>query len=129
MTGTNQPDPEIVRIGNGHAGINSVTAERVEYRDEAGQDRFLDLRQCARNWGGHREQNGRDFILLPGVSTNSADAWNLRCVGMRGILDDPPWVEFINERRTRFEFPSEETAYADLLGPLQEAGWHTFDAN
>lgn len=45
----NQPAPEIVRIGMASADVTSVSQRRVEYLDEAGQERFIDLEQCARN--------------------------------------------------------------------------------
>ena len=68
-------------------------------------------------------------LLLPGASAESAAMWRSRCVGQRGAIDDPPWVEFIHERRTRFEFETSEAVDAHLLGPLGKAGWHTFDTN
>jgi hypothetical protein len=55
--------------------------------------------------------------------------WNARCVGQRGALDNPPWIELMNERKTRFEFASRETFYRELLDPFRQAGWHTFDTD
>lgn len=118
--------PEIVRIGMARAGVTSVSQRRVEYLDEAGQERFIDLEQCARNWVRYYHEHEQDFVWVD--SAESAATWNSRCVGQRGALDDPPWVEFMNERRTRFEFASCE-AISALLGPLSKAGWHTFDTD
>ena len=118
--------PEIVRIGVANARIKCVTPQRVEYLDEAGQECFVDLEECVRNRVQSYNENKDEFVLL--TSEDSAAAWNSRCVGQRGLLDDPPWVQFTNERRTRLEFGSYEEAYA-LLGPLGKAGWHTFDTD
>lgn len=43
----NQIVPEIVRIGVANARIKCVTRQRVEYFDEAGQECFVDLKECA----------------------------------------------------------------------------------
>jgi hypothetical protein len=124
----NPPAPEVVRIGIAGAHISSVSRQRIEYVDEAGQERFVDLEQCARNWVRYRNDHEQDFCLLPGASAESAAKWNSRCVGQRDALDDPPWVEFMNERHTRFQFASYQAVYALLLDALDEAGWRTFDA-
>jgi hypothetical protein len=121
----NQMVPEIVRIGVANARIKCVTPQRVEYLDESGQECFVDLEECVRNWVQYCNENKDEFVWL--TSEDSAAAWNSRCVGQRDLLDDPPWVEFTNKRRTRLEFGSYEEAY-ELLEPLGKAGWHTFDA-
>ncbi len=119
---------EIVRIGASLARIVGVIRERVDYIDAAGDERFIDLDECARSWGLKRAQSS-DFVTLPGYTPESVASWNARCVGQRGALDIPPWVQFMNERRTRFEFTSYESLYKELLSPLKRAGWHTFDTN
>jgi hypothetical protein len=43
----NKMAPEIVRISVGNARIKCVTPQRVEYFDEAGQECFVDLEECA----------------------------------------------------------------------------------
>src|SRR5262245_31235838 len=123
----NQPEPEIVRIGVAGAQVKSVTGQRVDYLDEAGQVSFVDLEQCVRNWVGYHDKHGGDFLLMPGATAESAAEWNSRCVGQRNLGDDPPWVEFMNERRTRFEFEDSDKAYRQLLDPLSLAGLGTFD--
>ena len=100
----NQLVPEIVRIGVGNGRIKCVTPQRVEYLDEAGQECFVDLEECNRNYVQLHNEDEGDFVLL--TAEDGADAWYSRCVGERGLLDDPPWVEFTNKRRTRFEFQS-----------------------
>ena len=122
----NQHAPEIVRIGIAGAHVKSVSPEQVDYVDEAGKERFVDLEQCARNWVQHRNEHAQDFCLVSDASAEAVATWNSHCVGQRGALDDTPWVEFMNDRRTRLEFASYEAVYT-LLGPLSQAGWHTFD--
>ena len=123
----NQFAREIVRISVAGARVTSVTQQRLEYIDEAGQAWSIDLEQCARNWVQYHDDNKQDFRLTCGASTESAAQWNLRCVGERDASDNPPWVEFMNDRRTRFQFESFEAVYQHLLGRLAEVGWHTFD--
>ena len=124
-----RPQGEVVRIGLSGARIVAVTPERIEYIDMGGEERFVDLRECARAWGQWREEHRSEFLPLPGASAQSIKAWNARCVGQRGACDDPPWAAFSNERQTRFEFPSYDALYRELLNPLRKAGWHTFDTN
>jgi hypothetical protein len=82
-----------------------MTPESIEYTNEAGVDCIIDLKQCIKD--------GRPASI----------------VGFRGMLDDTPWVRFLNERSTRFEFISSDEAYKNLLSPLSKFGWATLDAN
>jgi hypothetical protein len=125
----NQESKELVRVGDGNARILRVTPALIDYTDIAGQARLIDLRECAGNWRRFHDANRHDFIIVPGSSEAEADARNSRCVGERGALDDPPWVEFMNDRRTRFEFQTYEAVYGELLGPLAKNGWETFDTD
>src|SRR5262249_12141665 len=95
--------------------------------DESGQECVVDLEECVKNWVQSHNENTHEFVVL--TSEDSAAAWNSRCVGQRGVLDEPPWVEFTTKRRTRLEFGSYDEAYASLLGPLNALGWHTFDTD
>lgn len=115
----NEMVPEIVRIGVESARIKCVTPQRVEYLDQTGKECFVDLDKCVRNWGQRAQLESEDV---------AASEWGSRCVAERGFLDDPPWVEFTNERRTRFEFASlSEALTLKLL--LAKVRWRTFDAN
>jgi hypothetical protein len=115
----NQVVPEIVRIGVGNARIQCVTPQRVEYFDEAGQECFVDLEECARNWVKEYRDTGRR---------------KYRYVAGRGMIEHPHWVEFANKRRTRLEFWSSEAYTSCFQGEarrlkhlLFEAGWITMD--
>jgi hypothetical protein len=123
----NHPQREIVRIGASAGRIVTVTPRRIHYIDVAGQEQVIDLETCARSWGRWHDAHSREFLPLPGATEQSIRAWNARCVGQRDLSAEPPWVAFLNERNTRFEFETYEAVYLELLGPLEKAGWHTFD--
>ena len=111
---------EIVRIGVGSARIKCVTPERVEYRDEAGQECFVELDKCARSSiQFHYEKEG-DFVLR---TEGGSDTPHVARRSSHGQA--PEWVEFTNERRTRFEFRSYKEACNALLQPLRKVGWYT----
>jgi hypothetical protein len=96
---------ERVRLGAGAAAIQKITRERVAYTNEAGVDCIIDLVRSVKY------------------------EHSTPIVGCRGMLDDPPWVRFFNERSTRFEFTDRDEAYDALLCPLMKFGWLTWDAN
>lgn len=123
---------ELVRLGVGPARITRVTAQKIEYTNESGRELFVDLEECARI-GGCLETAGlfppssdmdwtsvADAICGPGSETTRG------CVGLRGAMDDPPWFQFLNRRRTQFEFKDYDAIYAELLTPM---GRMTFDAS
>ena len=116
----NQMAPEIVRIGVANSRIKRVTPQRVEYRDEAGQECFVDLDKCVRIRVQHYYEKEGELVMV--TSEGSASPY----VARRSFHDEPPeWVEFTNERRTRFEFRSYKEAFNTLLQPLRKAGWYT----
>jgi hypothetical protein len=106
------------------ARIKCVTPQRVEYFDEAGQECFVDLDECARNWR-LRNEDEDDFDLL--TSEDSAATSSSRYVGDRALSFDPPWIEFRNNRRTRLEFESSNEALGLKL-QLMSVRWLTLDA-
>jgi len=120
---------QIIRIGVSEARILGVNRESVIYTDETGQKQSIDLKDCAKSWGGWREKRRENFRPLPGATEQFIADWNGGCVGLRGASDNPPWAEFMTDPRIRFEFPSYQALYGELLNPLRLAGWHTFDAN
>lgn len=116
--------PEIVRIGVGNARIKCVTRQRVEYFDEAGQECFVDLDECARDWV---EKCGDNFVEWTSEDSDAVRP-KRRYVGERGLLYDPPWIEFANKRRTRFEFESLNEGYG-LIIPLKRVRCLTLDCS
>jgi hypothetical protein len=123
----NDRQREIVQIGVSGARIVAVTHQRIDYIDIAGQEQFIDLEECAGGWGRLRDAQSQLFLPLPGATEESIAAGNACCVGQRDTSANPPWTEFMNKRNTRFEFATYEAVYTELLGPLRQAGWHTFD--
>jgi hypothetical protein len=124
-----QESTEVVRIAPAQSRILRITQKHVEYISLTGPQHFIDLQECAKNWVRWHNEREREFIALSGSSRADIDLWNARCVGTRGASDQPPWVQFMNDRNTRFEFRSYEAVYQELLGPLMQNGWHTFDTN
>jgi len=109
----NQIVPEIVRIGVGNARIKCVTPQRVGYFDEAGQECFVDLKECARN----RVKDVESWRVEDGARER-----DFRLVAKYRFQDDSPCFEFMNDRHTRFEFGSLEGAQA-LKSLLAKARW------
>ena len=87
----------------------------MKFLDEAGQECFVDLKECARNRVRYVESWRED----------GARTGDYRVVGKSGFLDDSPWIEFMNNRRTRFEFGSLEEAQA-LKSLFAKARWRVF---
>ena len=111
----NNMSHDVVRIGVGPACFKRITPLQVEFIDEAGQKRSIDLWQCARNL---------NLSLELGDDENEC-----KYVGYRGALDDPPWVQLMNDQETRFEFATADEMYEQLLILLMRVGWDTIDMN
>ena len=127
--GSGEPQSvEVIRISAGDTRIVSVSPRQIEYIALTGERCTIDLEESARNWENRYRNDSDEFVPITD-SQAEVDDWNARCVGTRGALDDPPWVEFMNARRTRFEFDSYEAIYRELLGPISRYGWHTFDTD
>ena len=114
----NQLVPEIIRIGVANARIKCVTPQRVEYLDEAGQECFVDLKECARN----RVKDVESWRVEDGARER-----DYRTVANGVLVDDSSCIDFMNNRRTRFEFGSLEGAKALKL-QLAKARWRVLSA-
>jgi hypothetical protein len=123
---------KLVRIGTGAAWISRVTRQAVDYVDAAGTSKSVDLMECAqtffclRSAGLFPPSDDLDWGKL--ASFYDYDLTETCYIGLRGVLDRPPWFQFLNRRRTQFEFAEHLDIYEELLGPLSRAGWRTFDA-
>ena len=124
---THKAAPEVHRIGSSNARIVSVTHQHIQHTDAAGRRLFVDLPECATCWMRWCQDHRQEFFPLGGASQAEIDAENARTVGLRGGGSPLWWIEFMNERKTRFEFESWEARCRDLQGPLLAAGWRTFD--
>jgi len=128
---------ELVRIGSGRALIKDITRQQVSYSDEAGRDMYVDLEECARIYhclqetGQFPPGDDTDWARLADAFPNFAaiDVSRARCVGLRAVLDEPPWFQFLNRRRTQFEFTDYEHIQAQLRVPLGHVGWSSWDAS
>jgi len=117
--------PEVHRIAPSGARIVGVTYRHIEYADMAGHAHFIDLEECAKCWlqwfHDHKQQ------IVPLGSTAEMEAEAACTVGLRGGGGPSFWIEFMNERKTRFEFENWEARCRLLQGPLLVVGWRTFD--
>jgi hypothetical protein len=122
---SHEPEPEVHRIGPSGARIVRVTHQRIEYTDAAGRRQFIDLEECAKCWVRWCHDHRQEFLLVGAQA--EIDGENARTVGLRGGGYPLWWAEFMNERKTRFEFETWEARCRELQGPLLAAGWRTFD--
>ena len=128
---------ELVHIGSGPAGIVSIAGANVEYTDDAGRRLQIDLEECARIYRCltqvHAFPPGDDLdwgSLIDTMPGFAAEPLSVQAVvGLRGAIDEPPWFQFLNRRRTQFEFTDYDHITSALLKPLAAAGhWYSFDA-
>jgi hypothetical protein len=131
--------PEVKRMSASGAHIVCITHELIEYVNTAGKRQFIDLEECARNWMRYRHDHSHEFISLPPVPEIKFEDYGAaallfnfkdsRCVALRDTYAG--WVEFMNDRKTRFEFPAGQgfggDIWRELLMPLLQVGWCTFD--
>ena len=126
---------ERVRIGIGSSLIKVVTREKVEYTDEAGREMDVDLDECALTYlclyyaGQFPPRDDTDWSKVADAFPGRAaiDASRETCVGLRGALDDPAWFQFLNRRRTQFEFTDYGHIRSALIEPLGRAGRNSYD--
>jgi hypothetical protein len=127
---------ELVHVGTPPAGIILLEKPRLEYTDDEGRRLDIDLEECARIYGcltqmaafpPDESTNWGELIdSVPGFATLPLPFQ--RVVGLRGAIDEPPWFQFLNRRRTQFEFKDYEHIQSALLQPLARSGWLTWDA-
>jgi hypothetical protein len=132
----NFPRVELIRIGAGQARILQVAEQAVEYIDAGGVQRSVDLQECARTYLAlHRSGNfppadDTDWAAIAAAYPASASGpLPYGCVGLRAVVDDPPWLQFLNSRRTQFEFTEADAIQDELVTPLARMGWQTWDAS
>jgi hypothetical protein len=121
---------ELVHIGAGLAEVTAITKSSVAYIDDIGRHLTIDLEECARTYAGLN----RLGAFPPGDTTNWSDLVDsipdfatlplsgARVVGLRAAVDEPPWFQFLNRRRTQFEFKDYDHIQNALLTPLARAG-------
>ncbi len=127
----------LVPIGVGPAAIDRIADATVSFTDDLGEASTISLVECARisrllrearafppgdddDWGSLAIVH--DFATL--------ELLPQPVVGLRGAVDQPPWFQFLDLRRTQFEFKDYEHLQNALLKPLVAAGnWYSFDAS
>ena len=129
---------ELVHVGRGQARIVNVNGRAISYVNETGDDQLINLDECRCMFSALVEAGG----YPPTDTSDWAAAWDAlpddkrshtpkSLIGMRARLDDPPWFQFTNRRRTQFEFMDLEAMDALLLGPLNatDVGTGSFDCS
>ena len=98
--------------------IIAVTQGGILYKDIAEITRWIDFRECNRNWYRQPEQQPSPF-------THQFDR---QCVARRSFYNAPlTYVEFFTEPILRLEFDDPETLW-DLLKQMKLRGnWVTYD--
>jgi hypothetical protein len=104
--------------------IESVTKEGIQYIDDEGNNQFLDLNSCNKNW-------------IKSCDPNNIHSADTKCVGWHDAYGNPPYILFCTVldaslSGTKFEFvqSSERQAlesYWSLLYLLRKVGWLTAD--
>jgi hypothetical protein len=127
---------ELVRIGTGPTRILQVTQPAVTYVDSGGVERSVDLQECARtHLALHRSGNfppadDTDWTAIAAAHpVSGSEPLRYGCVGLRAVVDDPPWFQFLNHRRTQFEFADADAIRNELVTRLARFGWQTWDAS
>ncbi len=125
---------QLVRIGVGQARIVDV-GRKLRYLDFNGAEVAIDLEDCARiaaalrSAGKFPPGNDTDWAALAAPDRGVTMLHPHGLIGLRAVLDEPPWFQFLDRRRTQFEFKDEDAIRNDLLAPLAAAGWQTWDAS
>jgi hypothetical protein len=134
----NFPGAEVVHIGIGLADVSSISKSIAAYTNDLGRHLTVDLEECARVYGCLRDVGA----FPPSETTNWSELIESvhdfatmplpvqPIVGLRGAVDDPPWFQFLNRRRTQFEFKDYDHIRNALLEPLARTGiWYSWDAS
>src|SRR4051812_44438337 len=95
--------------------VLTVTHEGITYVDDDEESKFIDLIACNKNWIERREGAGKEI--------NAAD---LMVVGSRNVSSKRPYISFLTEPSTKFEF-ADEDEYWKLWDALRIAKWGTID--
>ena len=118
---------ELVRIGEGKARIVEVGKARIDYVDEAGAKKTIDLKECARTFdaleraGAFPPRDDTDWAAI--ADGEPAPKQTGDTIGLRARMDEPPWFQFLNRRRTQFQFKDMDEMNALLMGPLMDADY------
>lgn len=129
---------ERVHIGAGPARIVSIEGAALNYIDDTGRARAVDLEECARIYGCLKKAQrfpptddldwGALADAVPGFAALPLPLQAV--VGLRGAIDEPPWFQFLDRRRTQFEFRDYDHITAALLNPLSTGTpWYSWDAS
>lgn len=118
---TRRPGP-VIYVGLEGAHIVQVIRDALEYIDRTGESWLIDLEECVKNWCRYFDLYRSEFLIFSDVTEEHLQAENATTVAVRGTR----YVQFFDDRRTRFEFRSDRERWK-LQGALFQVGWGTFD--
>lgn len=109
----------------------SFSGEGITYRDENNTEVFIDFGACRANWVSY-VNNSNEFESR-NISENDT-----KCVALRDICGNPPYIEFFSEPRTRFVFllsrldqlfrrGKVNREFLEMQDAIRKAGWSSFD--
>jgi hypothetical protein len=101
------------------ATIQSLNPSGMFYIDDQGNPQHIDFSICHTSWIRQLD------MPIEQMSPQAAD-WHRRCVGRRNSIATPPYIEFLTDPLTRFEF-GHPNDYGDLRSQLEQADCTTFD--
>jgi hypothetical protein len=128
----------LVRIDVGPAAIHGIADSTVSFTDDHGDRSAISLVECARIYRLLREAHAfppgddDDWGILAKLASDfaSLELPLQPVVGLRAVIDNPPWFQFLDQRRTQFEFRNYDHIHDALLKPLSAAGnWYSWDAS
>jgi hypothetical protein len=95
--------------------VLTVTHEGITYVDDDEESKFIDLIACNKNWIERQQGAGKKI--------NAAD---LTYVGYRNVAAKRPFISFLTEPATKFEF-ADEDEYWKLWEALSISKWGAID--
>lgn len=102
--------------------ITKITTDGIHYVDEAGNQQFIDFETCYQNnLMEIQKREGSNY------TDEEKEFWQeMKYVGVRFALTDPPAVWFYTVPLTKFEFSTID-ALSEVLVGVKKAGWRTRD--
>lgn len=118
-----------------HRQIERITSDALFYKNEQGCQQRIDFEACRNGWV--------DFVnRSEEFAVTDLKPEQTRTVAWRDITDEPAYIEFFTEPRTRFIFPYKRTLlewmlpmysskkyryFSEISNAIARRGWQTFD--
>lgn len=106
--------------------IKSINKNSLQYIDGNGDLQFIDFEECRKNWVEYVNKS-EDF------SVNNLSVNETKCIGLRNMINKPPYIEFFTDHKVKIEFKFStfcllpHKAFTELQAKITEIGWNTYD--